>query len=94
MDALNNSLGFTDSESMFRYFSKTSFSPNGINGAITPTRGSTTCYCERALVPGGIRHLQSLSRRRALPFSSFSVSSGPSGNVFSHSVPGGFSANG
>lgn len=38
--------------------------------------------------------LQSLSRRRALPFSSFSVSSGLSGNVFSHSVPGRFSANG
>ena len=41
-----------------------------------------------------IHKLQSLSRRRALPFSSFSVSSGPSGNVFSHSVPGRFSANG
>ena len=39
-------------------------------------------------------HPQSLSRRRVLPFSSFSVSSGPSGKVFSHSVPGGFSANG
>ena len=37
---------------------------------------------------------QILSRRRALPFSNFSVSSGPSGNVFSHSVPGRFSANG
>ena len=42
--------------------------------------------CERSSV-------QSLSRRRALPFSSFSVSSGPSGSVLSHSVPGGFSAN-
>ena len=42
----------------------------------------------------GGRSIQSLSRRRALPFSSFSVSSGPSGSVFSHSVPGGFSANG
>jgi peptide/nickel transport system substrate-binding protein len=30
-DALNNSLGFADPASMFRYFSKTSFSPNGIN---------------------------------------------------------------
>jgi ABC-type transport system substrate-binding protein len=30
-DALNNSLGFSDPASMFRYFSKTSFSPNGIN---------------------------------------------------------------
>src|SRR5208283_3873422 len=29
--ALNNSLGFSDPASMFRYFSKTSFSPNGIN---------------------------------------------------------------
>src|SRR5262249_28838937 len=45
-------------------------------------------------VTTGVCHLQSLSRRRALPFSSFSVSSGPSGNVFSHSVPGEFSANG
>jgi hypothetical protein len=44
-------------------------------------------YCGRPPV-------QSLSKRRALPFSSFSVSSGPSGSVFSHSVPGGFSANG
>jgi hypothetical protein len=41
-----------------------------------------------------VSHVQSLSRRRAFPFSSFSVSSGPSGSVFSHSVPGGFSANG
>ena len=31
VDALNNSLGFADPASMFRYFSKTSFSPNGIN---------------------------------------------------------------
>jgi ABC-type transport system substrate-binding protein len=31
VDALNNSLGFSDPASMFRYFSKTSFSPNGIN---------------------------------------------------------------
>ena len=31
VDALNNSLGFTDPASMFRYFSTTSFSPNGIN---------------------------------------------------------------
>jgi len=30
-DALNNSLGFADPASMFRYFSATSFSPNGIN---------------------------------------------------------------
>ena len=30
-EALNNSLGFADPASMFRYFSKTSFSPNGIN---------------------------------------------------------------
>ena len=30
-EALNNSLGFSDPASMFRYFSKTSFSPNGIN---------------------------------------------------------------
>jgi ABC-type transport system substrate-binding protein len=30
-DALNNSLGFADPASMFRYFSKTSFSPSGIN---------------------------------------------------------------
>jgi peptide/nickel transport system substrate-binding protein len=28
---LNNSLGFADPTSMFRYFSKNSFSPNGIN---------------------------------------------------------------
>jgi peptide/nickel transport system substrate-binding protein len=34
-----NSLGFADPASMFRYFSKTSFSPNGINWAITPTPG-------------------------------------------------------
>jgi ABC-type transport system substrate-binding protein len=31
VDALNNSLGFADPASMFRYFSSTSFSPNGIN---------------------------------------------------------------
>jgi ABC-type transport system substrate-binding protein len=31
VDALNNSLGFSDPASMFRYFSTTSFSPNGIN---------------------------------------------------------------
>jgi ABC-type transport system substrate-binding protein len=31
VDALNNSLGFSDPASMFRYFSKTSMSPNGIN---------------------------------------------------------------
>ena len=31
VDAFNNSLGFADPASMFRYFSKTSFSPNGIN---------------------------------------------------------------
>ncbi|HEX2681176.1 MAG TPA: ABC transporter substrate-binding protein, partial [Candidatus Dormibacteraeota bacterium] len=31
VDALNNSLGFTDPASLFRYFSRTSFSPNGIN---------------------------------------------------------------
>jgi ABC-type transport system substrate-binding protein len=31
VDALNNSLGFADPASMFRYFSKTSLSPNGIN---------------------------------------------------------------
>ena len=31
VDARNNSLGFADPGSMFRYFSKTSFSPNGIN---------------------------------------------------------------
>src|SRR6516162_9672156 len=31
VDALNNSLGFADPASTFRYFSKTSFSPNGIN---------------------------------------------------------------
>jgi ABC-type transport system substrate-binding protein len=31
VDALNNSLGFSDPVSMFRYFSTTSFSPNGIN---------------------------------------------------------------
>jgi peptide/nickel transport system substrate-binding protein len=31
VDALNNSLGFADPASMFRYFSATSFSPNGIN---------------------------------------------------------------
>jgi peptide/nickel transport system substrate-binding protein len=31
VDALNNSLGFADPASMFRYFSRTSFSPNGIN---------------------------------------------------------------
>ena len=31
VDAVNNSLGFADPASMFRYFSKTSFSPNGIN---------------------------------------------------------------
>jgi peptide/nickel transport system substrate-binding protein len=30
-DALNNSLGFADPASMFRYFSKASWSPNGIN---------------------------------------------------------------
>ena len=30
-DALNNSLGFSDPGSMFRYFSKASWSPNGIN---------------------------------------------------------------
>jgi peptide/nickel transport system substrate-binding protein len=30
-DALNNSLGFADPAVMFRYFSKASFSPNGIN---------------------------------------------------------------
>ena len=30
-DALNNSLGFSDPVAMFRYFSTTSFSPNGIN---------------------------------------------------------------
>jgi peptide/nickel transport system substrate-binding protein len=30
-DALNNSLSFPDPASMFRYFSATSFSPNGIN---------------------------------------------------------------
>ena len=30
-DALNNSLSFPDPASMFRYFSETSFSPNGIN---------------------------------------------------------------
>jgi hypothetical protein len=36
-------------------------------------------------------NLDSLSGRRALPLSSFSVSSGPSGSVFSHSVPGRFS---
>jgi ABC-type transport system substrate-binding protein len=30
-DALNNSLGFSDPSVMFRYFSQTSFSPNGIN---------------------------------------------------------------
>ena len=31
VDAFNNSLGFADPASMFRYFSKTSFLPNGIN---------------------------------------------------------------
>jgi len=31
VDALNNSLGFSDPVAMFRYFSTTSFSPNGIN---------------------------------------------------------------
>src|SRR5215831_625201 len=31
VDALNNSLGFADPASMFRYFSATSFPPNGIN---------------------------------------------------------------
>jgi ABC-type transport system substrate-binding protein len=31
VDALNNSLGFSDPPSMFRYFSTTSLSPNGIN---------------------------------------------------------------
>jgi ABC-type transport system substrate-binding protein len=31
VDALNTSLGFADPASMFRYFSKTSMSPNGIN---------------------------------------------------------------
>ena len=30
-DGFNNSLGFADPASMFRYFSKTSFLPNGIN---------------------------------------------------------------
>jgi ABC-type transport system substrate-binding protein len=30
-DALNNSLSFTDPSAMFRYYSTTSFSPNGIN---------------------------------------------------------------
>jgi peptide/nickel transport system substrate-binding protein len=30
-DALNNSLSFTDPSAMFRYYSATSFSPNGIN---------------------------------------------------------------
>jgi hypothetical protein len=45
-------------------------------------------------VAAGVRLVQSLSRRRALPLSTFSVSSGPSGSVFSHSVPGGFSAKG
>jgi ABC-type transport system substrate-binding protein len=30
-DALNNSLGFADPAVMFRYFSSTSFAPNGIN---------------------------------------------------------------
>ena len=46
VDALNNSLGFADPASMFRYFSKTSFSPNGINWAITPTLGSTASSCK------------------------------------------------
>jgi peptide/nickel transport system substrate-binding protein len=31
VDALNNSLSFTDPTAMFRYYSKTSMSPNGIN---------------------------------------------------------------
>ena len=57
-----------------------------------PPNGSIRPFSET--LPRAVRHLQSLSRRRALPFSSFSVSSGPSGNVFSHSVPGRFSANG
>jgi len=44
VDALDNSPGFADPASMFRYFSKTTFSPNGLNwGAITPTPGSTPC---------------------------------------------------
>jgi ABC-type transport system substrate-binding protein len=43
VEALNNSLGFSDPASMFRYFSTTSFSPSGINWVILPTRGSTTC---------------------------------------------------
>jgi hypothetical protein len=30
VDARNNSLGFADPGSMFRYFSKTSFSPNAV----------------------------------------------------------------
>jgi len=42
VDALNNRWG--SPASMFRYFSKTTFSPNGLNwGAITPTPGSTPC---------------------------------------------------
>ena len=31
VDALNNILGFADPASMYRYLSRTSFSPNGIN---------------------------------------------------------------
>lgn len=40
------------------------------------------------------RRRYSLSSRRALPFNSFSVSSGDKGSVLVHSVPGGLSTNG
>ncbi|MGH7062368.1 MAG: PEP-CTERM sorting domain-containing protein, partial [Stellaceae bacterium] len=40
------------------------------------------------------RRRYSFKSRRALPFSSFSVSSGDKGSVLVHSVPGGFSTNG
>ena len=43
---------------------------------------------------GPVRTRYSFSRRRALPFSSFSRSSAHSGRVLIHSAPGGFSTNG
>jgi len=50
--------------------------------------------CRRLRASSAVHKPQILSRRRALPFSSFSVSTGPSGKLFSHSVPGRFLANG
>src|SRR6516164_1364367 len=66
----------------------------GILGAASDSGCPLVTEASSKDVATGVRHLQSLSRRRALPFSSFCVSSAPSGNVFSHSVPGRFSANG